>query len=246
MPTALNLETGKRAERKQLLTVAEWYAQIYIELTQMERATITQAYNAYMYGDTSVEIIPVYQYISGEYVQLELPPTPADVSILQGSDPVYKISDESGYVRELLGVRTEDSAIEFNADIETITDILGITYSDINKTEPQQTFDPFYVMGGSKLSEYLNACVLANKFEDYSNSFNVYLVALYDTDGNSGEMSAFTVKHTNCSIIPTAMGGSSYVNMPLEVHFSNIITVGSVDLDENDKFYLDCTFTPDA
>lgn len=47
--------------------------------------------------------------------------------------------------RELLGRRTEDSSIEFNPDEETTTDVLGITYSDINKTEPTQSFDPDFV-----------------------------------------------------------------------------------------------------
>jgi hypothetical protein len=39
-------------------------------------------------------------------------------------------------VREILGARTEDASIEFNADVATSTDILGTTYTDVNKTEP--------------------------------------------------------------------------------------------------------------
>ena len=45
-------------------------------------------------------------------------------------------------VREVLGTRTEDSSIEYNADISTTTDILGNNYTDINRTQPQQDFDP--------------------------------------------------------------------------------------------------------
>lgn len=168
MATTLNLSNGERAQRKALITVAEW----------------------------------------GE-----------------GSTPT----------REILGVRVEDSSIEFNADIETITDILGITYTDVNKTEPQQTLDPSYIIGGSNLSAYLAEAALENDISKYNNTFNVYIITAFI--GTEGAYQA--VKHTGCSIIPTSMGGDSYVAMPLEVHYSNNITKGTVD-----KLADDFTFTP--
>ena len=161
---ALSLNTGERAQRKTLITVAEWVTGV---------GTTNQTTN-----------------------------------------------------REILGVRTEDSSIELNADIETITDILGITYTDVNKTEPQQTFDPFVIRGGSALAEYLSQAVLENDISAYNNVFNVYIIAAYINEGVS---SYYAVKHEGCSIIPTSIGGDSWVNMPLEVHFSNKITVGTVD-----------------
>lgn len=154
------LETGKRAERKTLITVAEW-------------------------------------------------------------------EENSETFREILGTRTEDSAIEFNADIATVTDIRGITYTDVNKTEPQQDFDPYYILGGSALGEFMHKNALANNITAYSNAFTVYIITAYD----QGQLrnNYYAVKHTGCSIIPTSIGGDAYVNMPLEVHFSNDITIGSVD-----------------
>ena len=140
--------------------------------------------------------------------------------------------------REILGTRTEDSSIEFNADIETSTDILGITYTDVNKTEPQQDFDPFYLLGGSELGEYLLKAALENDIAAYNNVFNIYIITAV-IDGGSGTSHAYkAVKHTGCSIIPTSVGGDSYVNMPIEVHYSNNITVGTVD-----KLSDDFTFT---
>ena len=144
-------------------------------------------------------------------------------------------------VREILGARTEDSSIEFNADIATSTDILGVTYTDVNKTEPQQSFDPFFLLGGSKLGEYLVAAALENRINDYNGKFNVYIIAAFIND-KSGETEAtkyMTVKHSGCSIIPTSMGGDAYVSMPIEVHYSNAITKGSVD-----KLADDFVFTP--
>lgn len=134
-------------------------------------------------------------------------------------------------VREILGARTEDSSIEFNADIATSTDILGVTYTDVNKTEPQQSFDPFFLLGGSKLGEYLADAALANRITDYNGKFNVYIIAAFINDKTTEAAATKykTVKHSGCSIIPTSIGGDAYVSMPIEVHYSNDITEGSVD-----------------
>ena len=168
---ATNLNVGQRAERKTLITVAEW---------NTGTGTTTQK-------------------------------------------------------REILGTRTEDSSIEFNADIETITDIRGITYTDVNKTEPQQDFDPFYILGGSQLAEYLSNAALSNNIAAYNGTFTIYIIEAFIGDSTSGYTA---IKHSGCSIIPTSIGGDSYVSMPIEVHYSNNITLGTVD-----KLSDDFTFT---
>lgn len=170
----INLATGQRAQRKLLITVAEW-------------------------GGTWDETGTTY----------------------------------TGGTRQIMGARTEDSSIEFNADIETTTDILGITYTDVNKTEPQQDFDPMYVLGGSPLSAYLANAALDNDIDKYNNVFNVYVITSFI--GTESAMKC--VRHKGCSIIPTSIGGDSYVSMPVEVHFSNNITKGTVDkLSDDFKF----------
>lgn len=127
--------------------------------------------------------------------------------------------------REILGTRTEDSSIEFNPDVETTTDIRGKNYTDVNKTQPQQSFDPFYILGGSKLGSYLTQAALKNDIQAYNNVFTVYVItAFIGSDG-----AYYTVRHSNCSIIPQSLGGDSYVNMPIEVYYSNDITEGTVD-----------------
>lgn len=141
--------------------------------------------------------------------------------------------------REILGTRTEESSIELNADIQTSTDIRGVTYTDVNKTEPQQTFDPFYILGGQDhpLNSYLTAAMLKNDINAYNGVFDVYIITAFI--GEAGEY--YAVKHRGCSIIPTEIGGDSYVNMPIEVHFSNDIVEGSVD-----KLADDFVFTPNG
>ena len=143
--------------------------------------------------------------------------------------------------REILGVRTEDSSIEFNPDVGTITDIRGTTYTDVNKTEPQQSFDPFYVIGGSKLAEYLVNAALSNDIQAYNGKFTVYIITAFISDEMSETIKYRTIRHTGCSIIPQSIGGDSYTSMPIEVHYSNNITIGSVN-----KLSDDFEFTPDT
>lgn len=138
---------------------------------------------------------------------------------------VAEWGDETTPDREILGARTEDSSIEFNPDVETSTDILGITYSDVNKTEPQQDFDPYYLLGGSKLGAYLAAAALENNIDAYNGTFNIYIITAFI--GTEGAYKC--VKHSGCTILPTAIGGDAYVSMPIEVHYSNNITTGTVD-----------------
>lgn len=166
--TQFNLATGQRAERKLLITVAEWN---------------------------------------------------------EGTSPV----------REILGTRTEDSSIDYNPDIETTTDILGNNYTDLNKTQPQQDFDPYLVLGGSKLGALLNDIRRRNALSEL-NQFTVYIITAFV--GSNGTYAA--EKHTDCSIIYNSIGGDVNVNFPISVYFSNKITTGTVD-----KLADDFVFTPD-
>ena len=168
-----NLADGQRAERKLLITVAEWKEQ-------------------------------------------------------EGTSMVTK--------REILGRRTEDSSIEYNPDIQTSTDILGLNYTDVNKTQPQQSFDPFLILGGSKLGAYLNDKRKRNALSELSD-FTMYIITAFV--GSAGSYSA--EKHTGCSIIYNSMGGDANVNFPIDVYFSNNITPGTVD-----KLSDDFVFTPDV
>ena len=214
MAKQLNLDKGKRAERKTLITVAEWN----------EYALLTAEP-----ADWATNFTDYYEKVAGVYTKLSGTTAPTFAT-----NTYY--SGEAN--REVLGTRVEDSSIELNAEIETMTDILGITYTDVNKTEPQQTLDPSNVIGGSKISAYLYDAVIHNRITDYSQVFNVYIISGFMGDATNGYE---TVMHSGCSIIPTSIGGSSYVQMPLEIHFSNNITSGTVN-----KLADDFEFTPDV
>ena len=171
-----NLKTGQRAQRKLLVTVAEWV------------------------GDGK-----------GTY------------------------GEEPKYYRELLGARTEDSSIEFNPDTETITDILGITETTVNKLETAQTLDPMTVRGGSKLAIQLYNQVKYGRLSEFS-MYEVMIISAF-----AGEPGAYEAEvHKGCTLTPQSMGGDSYVDMPIDINFSNDKVHGTV----NDyKYGSTITFT---
>lgn len=138
--------------------------------------------------------------------------------------------------REILGTRTEDSSIEYNPDIETTTDILGINYTDLNRTQPQQDFDPYLVLGSSKLGAKLNDIRRRNALSEL-NQFTVYVITAFV--GTAGAYPA--EKHTDCSIIYNSIGGDANVNFPISVYFSNKITTGTVN-----KLADDFAFSADS
>lgn len=137
---------------------------------------------------------------------------------------VAEWQEGTGSVREVLGTRTEDSSIEYNADISTTTDILGNNYTDINRTQPQQDFDPYLVLGGSKLGAKLNDIRKRNALSEL-NAFTMYIITAFA--GTDGAYEA--EKHTDCTITYNSFGGDSNVNFPISVYFSNKITNGTVD-----------------
>ena len=137
----------------------------------------------------------------------------------------------------LVGSGVEDSSIELNPNTETLTDILGITTTDVTKWEPNQTFEPFTVKGGSELAFKLHEIWLDKKPELLS-QFEVLVVYSYvgdETEGYDAEL------QSNCTINITSIGGSAYVDMPIEISYSNNSVRGTVKYTENVP-----EFTPNA
>ena len=138
---------------------------------------------------------------------------------------VAEWKEDTTNVREILGTRTEDSSIEYNPDIETTTDILGINYTDLNRTQPQQDFDPYLILGGSKLGAKLNDIRRRNALSELS-QFTVYIITAFIGDASNGYAAE---RHDGCTITYNSIGGDSNVNFPISVYFSNNITLGTVD-----------------
>lgn len=144
------------------------------------------------------------------------------VTIAQWTQLDEKGDEET--VVEFLGTRTPDSSIEYNADIQTSTDIRGNNYTDIESTQPQQDFDPYLVLGKSKLGAFLNNIRSRNAISEL-NQFTLYIVTMYV---GSDDTKYETEKHEDCTIAYTSLGGDTKVNFPISVYFSNKITNGYV------------------
>lgn len=153
---------------------------------------------------------------------------------------VAEWTEGTSTVREILGTRTEDSSIDYNPDIETTTDIRGINYTDLNKTQPQQDFDPYLVLGGSKLGALLNDIRRRNALSEL-NQFTMYIITAFVNSGTALSPTYAAEKHTGCTIVYNSIGGDANVNFPISVYFSNQITTGTVDA-LTDTF----VFTPDS
>ena len=139
---------------------------------------------------------------------------------------------------QIVGVGVEDSAIEYNPDTETVTDILGITETTVNKFETSQSLEPMTVRGGSKLAVKLYNQVKYNKMSEFS-MYEVMQIHAYV--GSEGSYEAEV--HKNCTLTPQSVGGSSYVDMPIDINYSNDKVHGTAN---NYKYGTTVTFTPAA
>ena len=162
------------------------------------------------------------------------------VTAVNVGDSVTSVSGTPEW--QIVGVGVEDSSIEFNPDTETITDILGITETTVNKFETSQSLEPMTIRGGSKLAVKLYNQVKYNRLSEFP-LYEVMQIHAYARRGDTGNYSYEAEVHKNCTLTPQSIGGSSYVDMPIDINYSNDKIHGTV----NDYKYggTAITFTPD-
>lgn len=141
-----------------------------------------------------------------------------------------------------IGVGVEDSAIELNPDSSKSTDILGITESSVNKLEPTQSLSPMTVRGGNPLLFKLNDIQERNALSEFS-LFEVMIIKAYIDEGTNEAHAYHAEVHRNCTIIPQSIGGSSYVDMPVNIDYSNDKILGTVNAYKHNE---NITFTPNT
>lgn len=135
------------------------------------------------------------------------------------------VSDTEVPEWELVGKGVEDSSVELNPTTETVTDILGVTETSVTKWEPKQSLDPNTVKGGSKLNFKLHS-IWQNKTPELLSKFDVLIVYAYIGQENSFDAEM----QKNCTINITSIGGSAYVDMPIEILLSNDSQRGTVTM----------------
>lgn len=135
------------------------------------------------------------------------------------------VSDTEQPEWELVGSGVEESSLALNPNTETVTDILGITTTSITKWEPNQSLDPNTVKGGSKLNFKLHS-IWQNKTPELLSKFDVLIVYAYVGEGETFDAEV----QKNCTINIISIGGSSYVDMPIEIMLSNDSQKGTVTI----------------
>lgn len=148
------------------------------------------------------------------------------VSVSDGETPEW----------ELVGRGVEDSAIDLAPNTEKVTDILGVTETSVTKWEPTQSLEPNTVRGGSKLNFKLHT-IWQDKTPELLSQFDVLIVYGYIGESNTFEAEL----QKNCTININSIGGSAYVDMPIEISYSNDIQKGTATVTNGTV-----TFTPAA
>lgn len=128
---------------------------------------------------------------------------------------------------QLVGKGVEDSSIEHNPSVTTTTDITGVTETSVDELQSSQSFEPMTVRVGSKLHFKLTD-ILERKAKSEFALFEVLIVRAYITETDSSATVYHAEKQTGCTVYPTSEGGSAYVDMPIQINFSNNSTLGTV------------------
>lgn len=130
-------------------------------------------------------------------------------------------SASPSYVR--LGKDLEEYAIELNPDVESKTNILGESSTNLKGYSPEGSVDPFYAYKGDPLFEQL--AKIANERATGADCQTTVVDVLLDADG--------TVEwayREKVIVVPQSIGGSDGIQIPFNIHYNGERTKGTFDL----------------
>lgn len=126
---------------------------------------------------------------------------------------------------ELLGYKVDDASEEFNWDSEKKTDITGVTYNTVNKSEPEISLDDYIVNEKSTFIQQLSRLAIRNAVNEFGD-FDVLTVYGFMTDSNDKMLAKV---EAGCTILPDSIGGKDYVHLNPTISLSNNATYGTVE-----------------
>lgn len=138
----------------------------------------------------------------------------------------------------VVAYKITESALNFNIETETGTSIDGKRFGSATSSILTQSFEPHRVVAGDAglLSAKLIHHIRNDELEKLSKFKCVLIWGLLGEDGlYDAEM------YDECMVIPQSIGGSTYLDMPLEVTFGGNVVKGTAD-----KLTGKITFTPDT
>lgn len=125
-----------------------------------------------------------------------------------------------------VGKRVSDSSMEFDWGEESSTDILGNTYTTMNKPKITQSFDPWELDAGDKAQlKIWNAAVRDQDANALAN-MDMLVVHLY---AGASDAAAFAERYTACGVKPNSLGGAGggKLGMPIDVTYGGTRTIGT-------------------
>ena len=133
--------------------------------------------------------------------------------------------DDEGTNWEIVGRKIEDLSLEMNPNVETLTDITGLTQTTLDKYEKQTSVSPYYARRDSKMSEWLYNVVRNEKtLSDVEKTFlcvNIFA-------GADGSYDAWTQKAI--AAVQSYGGDTKGVQIPYTLYWIGEKTFGTVSI----------------
>lgn len=131
---------------------------------------------------------------------------------------------ESAPVWSPIGKRVEDSAAEYDWGEESKTDIFGETYNRMKKPTITQSFEPCEMDSGD--AAQVKIWNQAIKDQDVAALCNQDLLVVHLYAGTS-DSAVFAERYYSSMVKPASIGGSSTLDMPIDVTFGGKREVGT-------------------
>lgn len=131
---------------------------------------------------------------------------------------------ESGPVWYLIGKDIEEMNVELNPDVETKKNILGESLAEDNGYTPSIETDPYYANPDDAVYDSLLDIAMNRKTGD---DCATQLLEVIIEDDTAETHRAWT---EDVIVKPKSYGGSSYVNIPYDIHFTGNRKEGTVKI----------------
>ena len=135
---------------------------------------------------------------------------------------------------ELQGGRIEDMSLEMNPNVETVTDVTGVTETTLDKYEKQTSVSPYYAKRDSKMAAWLYNVVRDEKtLSDVEKTFCVVNIFA----GSDGAYDAWTQK--GVVAVQSFGGDTKGLQIPYNIHWIGEKVFGTAAISNGTM-----TFTP--
>lgn len=135
---------------------------------------------------------------------------------------------------ELQGGRIEDMSLEMNPNVETVTDVTGMTETTLDKYEKQTSVSPYYAKRDSKMAAWLYNVVRDEKtLSDVEKTFCVVNIFA----GSDGAYDAWTQK--GVVAVQSFGGDTKGLQIPYNIHWIGEKVFGTAAISNGTM-----TFTP--